>query len=362
MATKLVEKISNLGKRYEVTWQQTMLRIYNAKETVEFYEKNFGMINIHTYHFNEYNFSLYFLITPPHDEEERKKLPKPNTAESEKYLWNFKGVALELTHNHNSTETLGNGNTDADRGFGHIAFNCENVNDFCDVLLKQEVKFHKLPHEGKMKTIAFALDPNNYWIEIVKRSSEVAWKHKKDIVNFSQTMIRVKDPQKSLHFYITFLGMKLVHIKRNVGFTLYFLKSEYDSFDNVNTVNEKNKEQDVVFDWEALQKTENNIYESDEAYEHFKRQWHPVLELTHNHGTENDANFSYHNGNTEPRGFGHIGFLVNDLENFCKELEQLNVPFRKKMKEGTMHNIAFILDPDGYSVELIQRGTSFIAK
>ena len=26
-----------------------------------------------------------------------------------------------------------------------------------------------------------------------------------------------------------------------------------------------------------------------------------ILELTHNHGTENDADFAYHNGNTDPR-------------------------------------------------------------
>lgn len=351
---------TNIGKKYEVRWQQTMLRIYDPEETVKFYEKNFGMINIHTYHFNEYNFSLYFLITPPHDEEEKKKLPQPNTLESEKYLWNLKGVALELTHNHNTTEQLGNGNTDKDKGFGHIAFNCENVNEFCDILLKNNVKFHKLPHEGKMKTIAFALDPNNYWIEIVKRSSEVAWKNKKDIVNLSQTMIRVKDPQKSLHFYMDILGMELVHIKRNPDFTLYFLKSEYGNFDSIKS--DRKHEKSSLFNWEEIQKTENNLYQSDEAYEHFKSLWYPVLELTHNHGTENDSKFSYHNGNTEPRGFGHIGFLVKDLETYCKELEQLNVPFRKKVKEGNMHNIAFILDPDGYSVELIQYDTSFVAK
>ena len=34
-----------------------------------------------------------------------------------------------------------------------------------------------------------------------------------------------------------------------------------------------------------------------------------VLELTHNHGTEKDDAFHVHTGNSEPLGFGHIGFL-----------------------------------------------------
>jgi lactoylglutathione lyase len=38
-----------------------------------------------------------------------------------------------------------------------------------------------------------------------------------------------------------------------------------------------------------------------------------VLELTHNHGTESQVDFKYHNGNDEDqgqvRGFGHTGFL-----------------------------------------------------
>ena len=33
----------------------------------------------------------------------------------------------------------------------------------------------------------------------------------------------------------------------------------------------------------------------------------PVLELTHNHGTEDDDSFQAHSGNSEPKGYGHIG-------------------------------------------------------
>mmetsp|Transcript_78275 Transcript_78275/g.95807 ORF Transcript_78275/g.95807 Transcript_78275/m.95807 type:complete len:111 (+) Transcript_78275:3-335(+) len=89
--------------------------------------------------------------------------------------------------------------------------------------------------------------------------------------------------------------------------------------------------------------------------------FHPVLELTHNWGTENDDNFSYHNGNDEPQGFGHIGFLVDDLNQTCDILEnECNVVFKKRPNDGKMRGIAFVYDPDGYWVEIIQRGVQFL--
>merc|ERR1712050_773436 len=87
-----------------------------------------------------------------------------------------------------------------------------------------------------------------------------------------------------------------------------------------------------------------------------KRLWQPALELTFNHGTEKDDAFQVHTGNADPQGFGHIGFIVDDLEAMCKDLEAAGVPFFKRPNEGKMRGLAFILDPSGYRVELIQRG------
>ena len=79
-----------------------------------------------------------------------------------------------------------------------------------------------------------------------------------------------------------------------------------------------------------------------------------LLELTWNYGTENDASFAYHNGNTDPQGFGHICVSVDDLDAACKRFEEKGVQWKKRLTEGRMRNVAFVLDPDGYWIEVIQ--------
>jgi lactoylglutathione lyase len=48
------------------------------------------------------------------------------------------------------------------------------------------------------------------------------------------------------------------------------------------------------------------------------------------------------------RGFGHIGFLVDDLDAACGELEAGGVAFKKRPAEGNMRGLAFAYDPDNY--------------
>eukprot|EP01094_Clydonella_sp_ATCC50884_P021123 TRINITY_DN4571_c0_g1_i2.p1 TRINITY_DN4571_c0_g1~~TRINITY_DN4571_c0_g1_i2.p1 ORF type:complete len:348 (+),score=100.22 TRINITY_DN4571_c0_g1_i2:76-1044(+) len=313
-------------------WQQTMLRIKDPKVSVPFYQELFGVTLVDEYHFPQWNFSVYFLATLP----EGVVAPAPGTDEAHAFLWSTDLTTLELTHNHGAEEDAelkyNNGNVEPHRGFGHIAFNTEDVYAACEKLAEKGVQFQKKPDEGRMKGLAFALDPDGWWIEIVKRNAGCTFKHE---FNLSQTMLRVKDVQKSLRFYRDVMGMDTITEKHfeSAKFSLYFL---------------------------ANKGVGGDVPESAEELERIKYLFHPVLELTHNHGTEHDDSFSYHNGNTEPVGFGHIGFLVDDLDGACAKLEEAGYEFKKKPTDGNMRNIAFVYDPDRYLVELIQRGaTSF---
>jgi lactoylglutathione lyase len=45
---------------------------------------------------------------------------------------------------------------------------------------------------------------------------------------------------------------------------------------------------------------------------------------------------------------------VDDLPAACERFENLKVDFKKRLTDGRMHNIAFVLDPDGYWIEVVQ--------
>ena len=62
-------------------------------------------------------------------------------------------------------------------------------------------------------------------------------------------------------------------------------------------------------------------------------------------GTETDTEFKgYSSGNTDPgRGFGHIAITVPNIEEACARFEKLGVNFKKRLTDGKMRNIAFIL-------------------
>lgn len=46
-------------------------------------------------------------------------------------------------------------------------------------------------------------------------------------------------------------------------------------------------------------------------------------------------------------GFGHICVSVDDLDAACKRFEEKGVSWKKRLTDGRMKNVAFVLDPDG---------------
>ncbi|OJD24088.1 hypothetical protein ACJ73_04549, partial [Blastomyces percursus] len=45
---------------------------------------------------------------------------------------------------------------------------------------------------------------------------------------------------------------------------------------------------------------------------------------------------------------------VDDLDAACARLEEQKVAWKKRLTDGRMKNVAFVLDPDGYWIEIIQ--------
>jgi lactoylglutathione lyase len=142
----------------------------------------------------------------------------------------------------------------------------------------------------------------------------------------NQTMLRIKDPTKSLAFYQDILGMTLLDTFDfpDMEFCLYFVGYPGEAIPEDPSARAK-----WVFEQPAL------------------------LELTHNYGTESDAAFTYHDGNSEPRGFGHIGISVPDVYAACERFDTLGVDYVKRPDDGNMKGLAFIKDPDGYWVEIL---------
>ena len=152
-----------------------------------------------------------------------------------------------------------------------------------------------------MKGLAFAYDPDGYWVEIVEQNYAAKIPN---YFTFSQTMMRIKDPSKTIPFYEA-LGMKLLG-KFDLGtFTLFFLASNCEA-------------------------TPEDELGTDETRAKLFKLFHPFLEFTHNHGTENDLDFKYYNGNESGRqGFGHIGFLVDDVYKACDSIRTFGYGFKK---------------------------------
>ena len=126
-------------------------------------------------------------------------------------------------------------------------------------------------------------------------------------MNYLHTMLRVGDLEKSIKFYTDIIGLKLVRKTEypHGKFTLAFL-----------SISEDDKE--------------------------------PFLELTYNWGIN-----SYDIGSA----FGHIAIGVNDIYKICDEIKLKGGIISREPgpMKGSNSILAFVQDPDGYKIELLQR-------
>ena len=121
------------------------------------------------------------------------------------------------------------------------------------------------------------------------------------------TMLRVGDMQRSIDFYTKVMGMQVLRTtdrpeqKYSLAFVGYGPESE-----------------------------------------------HAVLELTYNYGVD-----KYDLGNA----FGHVAIAVDDAYAACEKIRAAggNVTREAGPVKGGTTVIAFVTDPDGYKIELIQR-------
>ena len=145
--------------------------------------------------------------------------------------------------------------------------------------------------------------PSLLKVEIIKTSQDNS---RANAMRLLHTMLRVGNLEKSLDFYCNVLGMNKIRQKDYPGgkFTLAFVG--YGD-------------------------------EKDTA----------VIELTHNWETE-----SYDIGD----GYGHVALGVDDIYGTCDKIRERGGRITREpgpMKHGTTV-IAFVEDPDGYKIELIQ--------
>ena len=128
-------------------------------------------------------------------------------------------------------------------------------------------------------------------------------------MNILHTMLRVTDLDKSIAFYTNVLGMSVLERFENTEYKYTLVFVGYENQPNASTI-------ELTYNWDTAE------YDLGSA-------------------------------------FGHIALGVDDIYATCENIKALGGEVTREagpVKGGTTH-IAFIKDPDGYPIELIQAGT-----
>ena len=140
-------------------------------------------------------------------------------------------------------------------------------------------------------------------------------------MHYLHTMIRVKNLDEALEFYCTKLGLEEYSRRDDEKgkYTNVFLKAPGDA---------------VTDSHKAPASTRDSS----------STRGGPLLELTYNWTPED-----YTGG----RNFGHLAYAVENIYDYCAQLQKLGITINRPPKDGRM---AFIKSPDDISIELLQIG------
>ena len=189
-----------------------------------------------------------------------------------------------------------------------------------------------LRHSVRMASTTTLYDPTPFYVAAQPPET-------KDFC-MQQTMVRVKDPETSLKFYIETLGFQLVMFRDfpQWGFSVYFVAHGLTG----------------------------PVPADEDARWDFCMRTPGCIELTWNHGSEKSDGAVYNTGNADATGtkdgeavkggFGHLGITVPDVYEACERFKKLGCTFTKTPNSGGMKGLAFVKDPDGYLIEVLPQG------
>lgn len=115
----------------------TMVRVSNIDESLDFYCKALGLVELRRHDSEQGRFTLIFLAAPGDEEAQ-----------------------VELTYNWDPEE-YGEG-----RNFGHLAYRVDDIYAACQKLMDAGVTINRPPRDGHM---AFVRSPDNISIELLQK-------------------------------------------------------------------------------------------------------------------------------------------------------------------------------------------------
>ncbi|KAB0537805.1 VOC family protein [Pseudochrobactrum saccharolyticum] len=127
----------------------TMIRIRDIDESLDFFVGKFGLVETRRTESEQGRFTLIFL----------------SASKDQANAENSRAPELELTYNWDA-ETYSGG-----RNFGHLAYEVDNIYDFCQNLKDKGVVINRPPRDGRM---AFVKSPDGISIEILQKGERLA--------------------------------------------------------------------------------------------------------------------------------------------------------------------------------------------